>query len=138
MNRALVNIDVENLDLAIQFYTQAFDLKINRRLGPDAAELLGLDVPLYLLSNPKDSIPFDHAPQGRNYSRHWTPVHLDIVVQSIETAFPKAIAAGASAEGEITQTPWGKIVLMSDPFGNGFCLLQFEGKGYDEISSPPF
>jgi len=22
---------------------------------------------------------------------------------------------------------------MSDPFGHGFCLLQFVGKGYDEV-----
>ena len=25
---------------------------------------------------------------------------------------------------------------LSDPFGNGFCFLQFTGRGYDEIATP--
>jgi hypothetical protein len=29
---------------------------------------------------------------------------------------------------------WGAIALLADPFGNGFCLLQFTGRGYDEIA----
>jgi hypothetical protein len=29
---------------------------------------------------------------------------------------------------------WGRIALLADPFGNGFCLLQFTGRGYDEIA----
>jgi hypothetical protein len=24
---------------------------------------------------------------------------------------------------------------MADPFGNGFCLIEFLGRGYDEIAS---
>jgi hypothetical protein len=26
---------------------------------------------------------------------------------------------------------------MGDPFGHGFCLLQFQGRGYDELLAPP-
>jgi len=26
--------------------------------------------------------------------------------------------------------------LLADPFGNGFCLIQFTGRGYDEIAKP--
>jgi hypothetical protein len=26
------------------------------------------------------------------------------------------------------------LALMADPFGNGFCLVQFLGRGYDEIA----
>lgn len=29
---------------------------------------------------------------------------------------------------------WGKLALMADPFGHGFCFLQFLGSGYDEIA----
>ena len=31
----LVNIDVSDLDLAIAFYTSAFDLKVSRRFATD-------------------------------------------------------------------------------------------------------
>jgi len=26
------------------------------------------------------------------------------------------------------------IALMADPFGHGFCLIEFRGRGYDEIA----
>jgi hypothetical protein len=29
---------------------------------------------------------------------------------------------------------WGRIVTLADPFGNGFCVVQFPGRGYDEIA----
>jgi hypothetical protein len=27
-----------------------------------------------------------------------------------------------------------RLALLADPFGNGFCLLQFTGRGYDAIA----
>ena len=32
---------------------------------------------------------------------------------------------------------WGKLALMADPFGHGFCLVQFLNRGYDEIATTP-
>ena len=29
------------------------------------------------------------------------------------------------------------LALMADPFGNGFCLVEFLGRGYDEIVDKP-
>jgi hypothetical protein len=29
---------------------------------------------------------------------------------------------------------WGKIAVLADPFGNGFCLIEFVNRGYDEIA----
>jgi hypothetical protein len=31
---------------------------------------------------------------------------------------------------------WGRIVHLGDPFGHGLCLIQFIGRGYDEIATP--
>ena len=31
---------------------------------------------------------------------------------------------------------WGRHAVLADPFGNGFCVLQFEGRGYAEITEP--
>ncbi len=40
---ALINIDVDDLERAVSFYTAAFGLKVGRRLGPSVVELLGAD-----------------------------------------------------------------------------------------------
>jgi lactoylglutathione lyase len=45
-----------------------------------------------------------------------------------------AVSAGASLESQIQESAWGRIVKMADPFGHGFCLLEFKGRGYDEIA----
>ena len=47
--RILVNIDVPDLEQAIAFYQDAFGLVLHRRLGPQAAEMLGATAPVYLL-----------------------------------------------------------------------------------------
>jgi lactoylglutathione lyase len=85
----------------------------------------------------RGSTPFagaDDAGARRTYGRHWTPVHLDFVVPDIDAAVARAEAAGAVREGAIADHAWGRIALFSDPFGNGFCVLQFVGRGYDAIA----
>jgi Glyoxalase-like domain len=66
--------------------------------------------------------------------RIWTPVHLDFVVEEIESAVQGALAAGAQLEAAISTAKWGKLALMADPFGHGFCFIEFLGHGYDEIA----
>jgi len=128
----LVNIDVPDLDQAITFYGNVFGLTVTRRFGDSGAELGGLPVRLYLLLKPPGSRAA--ADDLRRYNRHWTPVHLDVVVEDIDVALARAIAAGAHAETDVRTENWGKIVVLADPFGHGLCLLQFLGRGYDEIS----
>lgn len=137
MSSILINIDVPDIEKAIQFYTQAFDLKVGRRFDEDFIELLGFPSPLYLLKKDEGSLPSAKAAHARTYKRHWTPVHMDVVVDSIETAIQKANSAGATQETETCKATYGKIAMFSDPFGHGFCLIQFTGRGYDEIASAP-
>ena len=61
-------------------------------------------------------------------------MHLDFVVDDIDVAVDKAISCGAQLEQSVATQQWGKLALMADPFGHGFCLLQFLGRGYDEIA----
>ncbi len=61
-------------------------------------------------------------------------MHVDVVVDDIEAALHRVVAAGARAETEIRVNAWGKIAVLSDPFGHGFCLIEFLGRGYDEIA----
>jgi len=60
-------------------------------------------------------------------------VHIDFEVDDIETARERAIAAGAKAEGDITTAAWGRLAVMSDPFGHGFCFIQFSEQGYQAV-----
>ena len=130
----LVNIDVSDIVRAITLYTEAFGLTVTRRLGAEGAELSGWPVRVYLLQKPEGSIGAGES--IRRYDRHWTPVHVDVVVDDVAAALHRAVAAGARAETDIRIELWGKIVVLADPFGHGFCLIEFLGRGYDEISDP--
>jgi predicted enzyme related to lactoylglutathione lyase len=130
----LINIDVEDLSRATAFYAQAFDLRVGRCLEGGAVEMLGAPVPIYLLARIPGSQATGQSASRRTYARHWTPVHLDIVVEDIDLAIRKALQAGAVLERPAQLSTWGKLALMADPFGNGFCLVQFVGRGYDEIA----
>ena len=96
--------------------------------------MLGSSASIYLLVKSPGTSASDTTSQRRSYQRHWTPVHLDFVVENIESAVRKAIAFGAHLEKPIATHKWGKLALMADPFGNGFCFVQFLGRGYDEIA----
>ncbi|MDY7226833.1 VOC family protein [Hyalangium rubrum] len=129
-----VCIDVDDLDKAITFYTQALGLKVGRRFGNDVAELLGAQVPIDLLAKPGGTPARPGGPPVRDYARHWTPIHLDFVVTGLDEAVQRAQAMGASLEKGIQEQKWGRIALLADPFGHGFCLLEFKGRGYDELT----
>lgn len=129
----LINIDVPDLRHAESFYCQAFGLEPARRFGTAGVELLGAAVPIYLLEKAAGTEGADTS--ARQYARHWTPIHLDIVVDDLDTALVRALQAGARQEGDIRTAAWGRIVQMADPFGHGWCLLQFLGRGYDEIAA---
>ena len=131
----LVNVDVDDLEQGIAFYVGAFGLRPGRRFGESGIELLGGPAAIYLLVKKDGTLPFAGATEPRDYRRHWTPVHLDFVVTDVEAAVGRAVAAGARSEGEVASHVWGRMALMSDPFGNGFCLIEFVGRGYDEIAS---
>lgn len=131
----LINVDVPDVSRAERFYTQAFGLTVKRRFGANGVELAGLPCSLFLLKKDDGSLPFNGAEQPRTYKRHWTPVHFDVVVDSIDEASAKVRSAGGLQEGEVTTAKWGKLALFVDPFGNGFCLVEFLGRGYDEIAT---
>ena len=132
----LVNIDVNDIASATSFYCDAFGLTVGRRFGADGVELLGASSAIYLLAKAEGSTPSEFTNQKRTYARHWSPVHLDFVVDDIEAAMQRAVSAGAVLEKPIQDARWGRLALMADPFGHGFCLVQFLAQGYDEIAEP--
>ena len=128
----IVNIDVDDLEQAIGFYEAALGLRVGRRLfGGSVAEMTGAAAPIHLLLKPAGSIPVASSPTAREYPRHWTPIHLDFVVDDLSAAVTRVIDAGGRLEGQITSYAWGQIATLSDPFGHGFCVLQLSTSGYD-------
>jgi predicted enzyme related to lactoylglutathione lyase len=129
----LLNIDVPDVETATRFYTTAFDLKLGRRFGTGFVELLGWPAPVYLLA--KQAATIGAGADRRRYERHWTPVHADIVVDDVDGAVARAVGAGATLEVPAKDTAYGRIAMLADPFGHGFCLLQFNERGYDALLS---
>ncbi|OJA07043.1 VOC family protein [Halomonas sp. QHL1] len=128
----IVNIDVKEIENAVSFYESGLGLQLIRRLfGGTVAEMGGGPALVYLIEQPDASATAPGTSIQRDYKRHWTPVHLDFIVEDIDAAVKQAVSAGAVQEGETKSFPWGILATMSDPFGNGFCLLAFAEGGYD-------
>lgn len=131
----LINIDVPDLAKAEHFYTVALGLAAGRRFDDDIVELLGSDVPIYLIRKPAGSAIGPGGGDFRRYNRHWTPVHPDFSVTGLDAAIARAVAAGAVQEGETLDLAYGRQAMFADPFGNGFCLIEFNAQGYDALLS---
>jgi predicted enzyme related to lactoylglutathione lyase len=127
-----VNIDVPELAPAIEFYSAALGLTLNRILDDDVAELAGASSAIYLLANAPGSVPGSSVGEVRRYSRHWTPVHMDFVVDDIVQSASRAIAAGARQESKCIEWRGSKCMTFSDPFGHGFCLIEFAAETYSD------
>jgi predicted enzyme related to lactoylglutathione lyase len=129
----LVNIDVDDLENAVAFYRDGLGLVPGRRLVGNIQEMLGGSSPIFLIEKSNGSAASSTLSQQRDYRRHWTPVHLDFVVEEIADAINRAQRAGAILEGTLQSFDWGKMANFADPFGHGFCLIEFIGQGYDDL-----
>jgi predicted enzyme related to lactoylglutathione lyase len=92
---------------------------------------VGWEAPVYLLT--KNAGTVGAGGDRRRYERHWTPFHLDVVVDDVDGAVARAVAAGARLDSPAKDAPYGRIAMLADPFGHGFCLLQFSERGYDAL-----
>ena len=120
-------IEVRDADDGARFYCEAVDgLTVARRLTPKWIELGGASTPLFVIGD---------RPEPGDYSRHWTPVHLDFVVPDLAAAVERARAAGATIEKEVEYEPFA-MAGCADPWGNGFDLIEMRGAGYDGIGEP--
>ena len=129
-------IDVDDMERAVAFYTQGLGLRVGRRFKSDFVEILGAGSPIDLLFNAPGTRPVSGRESVRNYTRHWTPVHLDFVVEGIDAAVARLQRYGAVLEMPVADRAWGRIAGLADPFGHGLDLLEFRGRGYDEIVDP--
>jgi len=128
----IINVDVPELEAAIRFYTAALGLTHSRTLDDDVAELTGATATLYLLQKEPGTPAVSNPSVARAYHRHWTPVHFDLVVPDVDAAAARAVAAGAKQETGCVTWHGSRCISFGDPFGHGFCFIQFERNGtYD-------
>lgn len=134
MKEIRVCIDVDDMDRAVAFYGGVLGLTPGRRLGDAWVEMLGAAAPIDLLRARPGSAP-SAALEGtaRSYARHWTPVHLDFVVDDLDDVVARACAAGATLDREVQERPFGRMANLADPFGHGLCILQMNERGYDAL-----
>jgi predicted enzyme related to lactoylglutathione lyase len=125
---ASAGIDVPSLSLGVAFYCTAFGLSKKSEPVPGVAVLHGLNIELCLLEKPAGSKPSPNTNDRRTYERHWTPVHLDFHVDDLHAALQRVEARGARLEQLLENPGHGSAAFCSDPFGNGFCLLERQGK----------
>jgi predicted enzyme related to lactoylglutathione lyase len=111
---------------AIAFYTAALGLTHARTLDDDVAELTGASATLYLLQKGSGTTAVKSPPVTRDYHRHWSPVHFDLVVPDVDAAAARAVAAGAHRETGVVNWRGSRCISFGDPFGHGFCFIQFE------------
>ncbi len=98
-----------------------------------SVELLGWPAPVYLLAKAPGTI--GAGGDQRRYTRDWTPVHPDVVVEDVDdAAAARAVGAGAKLEAPAKDTAYGKIAMLADPFGHRFCLQQINERGYDALN----
>jgi len=91
-------IDVAELQAGLDFYTRAFGLTVGRRHGDVFAQVLGASAPIDLLARAAGTQPSPNEGVVRDYRRHWTPVHLDFVVEALDAAVAKALRCGATLD----------------------------------------
>ena len=138
MKEMRICIDVDDLDRAIAFYTNALGLAPGRRLGAHWVEMLGGPAVIDLLGTPPGSSASPALPSvKRDFSRHWTPVHIDFVVDDLADVVRRAVAAGARLDRPLQGRPYGTMANLADPFGNGFCVLEMNHRGYDALLEEP-
>ena len=122
MKKVAISIDVPDVDEAQEFFTEGLGFSMLRKEASESVVLAAGDVEIWLLSRADGSHAIPESNISRTYKRHWTPIHLDILVDDLHSALERAIAAGAIQEGDVDDQ--ARIAFCSDPFGNGFCLIQ--------------
>ena len=54
--------------------------------------------------------------------------------EAVGLRLERRLGPGASVESEVREFAGERYVVLSDPFGNGFCVLEFGGRDYAEVA----
>ena len=118
---AVVRYIVDNVDVAVNFYTERLGFRLGQRMGPAFASVLRNDVTIWL-SGPQSSaarpMPDGRRPQAGGWNR------LVIQVEEVAATVNELKKAGVRFRNEIVIGPGGKQILLEDPSGNPVELFE--------------
>jgi len=129
-----IYIEVTTIEAGLDFYCAGLGLTLKRRFDPKWVELAGANAPIFLVGGLESVAELGKTKIPRDYRRHWTPVHLDFVVADLDDTVERLRARGASLDRPVQLRDYGRMANLADPFGNGFDVIEFSGRGYDGIS----
>lgn len=118
-----VSIDVPDLEQGVRFYREVFEASETGRPFATMAILDANNVSICVHEKPEGSKPTPSDGNARTYTRHWTPVHLDLHVADFDATLATLQRAGGSVELELRDRGPKPVAFCSDPFGNGFCVI---------------
>src|SRR3954453_18826788 len=128
-----VYIEIDDLERGIAFYVEGLGLAVARHLTPHWVELSGAQMPIHLLARPEAQFESGEHVLRKDFGRHWTPIHLDFVVDDLDVAVERAVSAGATIERRVDYPGLWRLVALADPFGHGFDLIENPEPGYARL-----
>ena len=112
---------VDDVDQALDFYTENFGFEPGHNASPAFAEVSKGNLRL-LLAGPKSSAGRP-MPDGRQPEPGgWNRIHF--VVDDIEAEVERLRAAGLTFRNNIVSGPGGRQILVDDPSGNPIEIFQ--------------
>ncbi len=116
MTSVRVRYIVDDVDKAIEFYTEHLDFELEMNPAPDFATLSHGDL-LLMLNQPGAGGAGQSMPDGQEpQSGGWNRIQLEVT--DLETTVKHLKAKGASFRNDIVTGKGGKQILLEDPAGN--------------------
>jgi catechol 2,3-dioxygenase-like lactoylglutathione lyase family enzyme len=115
---------VDDVDAAIDFYTEHFGFTVLSSAAPAFADVVRGRLRL-LLSGPASSAGRPMPDGRRPEPGGWNRIHL--IVEDIATDVERLRAVGLTFRNEIVSGPGGQQILIDDPSGNPIELFQPAG-----------
>jgi catechol 2,3-dioxygenase-like lactoylglutathione lyase family enzyme len=112
---------VDDVDQAIDFYTEHFGFEPGHNASPAFAEVSRGNLRL-LLAGPKSSAGRPMPDGRRPEPGGWNRIHF--IVDDIDAEVERLRAAGLGFRNDIVTGPGGKQILVDDPSGNPIELFQ--------------
>ncbi len=115
---------VDDVDVAVAFYTEHFGFEVLSQAGPAFADVARGDLRL-LLSGPNSSAGRAMADGTRPAPGGWNRIHF--VVEDLEAEIDRLTRAGLQPRNPVVTGPGGSQILFPDPSGNLVELFQPAG-----------
>ena len=126
-NDEIVNVRymVDDVDAAIDFYTELLDFELLTSASPAFADVKRGNLRV-LLSGPTSSAGRPMPDGATPGPGGWNRIHF--IVDDLDTEVVRLRNAGAIFRNDIVKGPGGKQILLQDPAGNVVELFQPGGR----------